>query len=81
MSWPSPNAFREPETAPPVVAAPTPALSKTAIALSVSAMTVPLLGGLVLSRWAMAGLGQLGNASEELFRGDRLPLLRERPED
>lgn len=73
------NAFREPEITPPVVMAETPSLSKDAIALSVSAMTLPLLGGFVLSRWTLAGLIQLGNASEELFRGDRLPLLNSQP--
>jgi len=78
MPWPSPNAFREPEAAPPVVMAESPGLSKEAIALSISVVTLPLLGGIVLSRVAMAGLIQLGEASEELFRGDRLPLLKDK---
>ena len=77
MSWPPSNSFREPEVAPPVMSPVTSSLSKEAIAFFVSAVTVPLLGGLVFSRWAMEGLIQLGSASEELFRGDRLPLLKE----
>ncbi len=79
MAWPSPNSFREPEATSVVEATTIPQLSQEAIALSVSAMTFPLLGGLVLSRLAMAGLTQLGNTSEELFRGDRLPLLNDQP--
>ena len=81
MAWPSPNSFREPEVTPVVDATPAPQLSQEAIALSVSAVTLPLLGGLVLSRIAIAGLTQLGNASEELFRGDRLPLLNDQPKE
>jgi hypothetical protein len=77
MPWPSPAAFREPDVMPSVAAPGAPDLSREAIALSVSLLTLPLLGGLVASRWAMAGLIQLGTASEELFRGDRLPLLRD----
>lgn len=79
MAWPSPHTFREPEMTPVVEATPAPQLPQEAIALSVSAVTLPLLGGLVLSRLAIAGLTQLGSASEELFRGDRLPLLNAPP--
>lgn len=81
MAWPSPRSFREPEMMPAVEATTVPRLSQEAIALSVSAVTLPLLGGLVLSRWAMVGLTQLGSASEELFRGDRLPLLHDQPKE
>lgn len=81
MAWPASNSFREPEKTPVVEATAVPRLSQEAIALSVSAFTLPLLGGLVLSRFAIAGLTQLGSASEELFRGDRLPLLNDQPED
>lgn len=81
MAWPSPNSFREPEVTPVVEATAVPRWSQEAIALSVSAVTLPLLGGLVLSRWAMAGLTQLGSASEELFRGDRLPLLHDQHQE
>lgn len=77
MTWPSSNSFREPEVTPVVEATATPQLPQTAIALSVSAVTLPLLGGLVLSRFASTGLTQLGMAAEELFRGDRLPLLND----
>ena len=81
MAWPSPKSFREPEAIPVVEATTVPQLPQEAIALSVSAVTLPLLGGLVLSRLAIAGLTQLGSASEELFRGDRLPLLNDQPSD
>lgn len=37
--------------------------------------TVPLLGGLVMAHAAQDWLIQLGVASEELFRGERLPIL------
>jgi hypothetical protein len=37
--------------------------------------TVPLLGGLLLQRHLSQGMQQIGLASEELFRGERLPIL------
>lgn len=52
-----------------------------AIALATSVATLPLLGGLLLSRWALDGLVALGAASEERFRGDRLPLLNNLDQD
>lgn len=40
-----------------------------------SAATVPLLAGLLAQRALAEGLRELGVLSEELFRGDRLPVL------
>ncbi|NEQ97036.1 MAG: hypothetical protein F6K30_09970 [Cyanothece sp. SIO2G6] len=46
-----------------------------------SVMTVPLLVGLLGAK-AMADVMQgVGTASEEVFRGDRLPLLKMPPSD
>ncbi|MEO1401059.1 MAG: hypothetical protein AAFV72_07335 [Cyanobacteria bacterium J06635_1] len=42
--------------------------------------TVPLLGGLVLAHTAQHWLIQVGVASEELFRGERLPVLNVPPD-
>lgn len=39
-------------------------------------MTMPLLLGLVLVDNVTEGLIELGKASEEIFRGDRLPILK-----
>ena len=41
--------------------------------LAVMAGTVPLLALVIGSRWLGEGMVELGKASEELFRGDRLP--------
>lgn len=40
-----------------------------------SSLTPPLLSGLVGVDALLAGLLEMGQASEEIFRGDRLPLL------
>ncbi|PSO48733.1 MAG: hypothetical protein BRC33_08935 [Cyanobacteria bacterium SW_9_44_58] len=40
-----------------------------------SVLTVPVLGGLIGARSLQQSLIDLGEASEELFRGDRLPIL------
>ncbi len=37
--------------------------------------TVPFLGTLLVSNSIINLMGELGQLSEELFRGDRLPLL------
>lgn len=42
---------------------------------ALSVLTVPFLGGLVGARSLLAGLITLGEVSEEVFRGDRLPIL------
>jgi len=44
--------------------------------LVVSLTTIPLLLVLVGSRTLAKAVQQLGLASEEIFRGDRLPVLR-----
>lgn len=46
----------------------------------VSMMTGPFLLGLVGVRAIAAGLTQLGLASEEVFRGERLPILHTVPD-
>lgn len=43
--------------------------------LLISLVTPPLLLGMIGSHAAALVLSQLGQASEELFRGDRLPVL------
>ncbi len=44
-----------------------------AVELTISASTLPLLALLTGGRAIAAGLNELGQASEEIFRGDRLP--------
>lgn len=44
-------------------------------ALWVSFATVPVLLGILLAHSLAENLKDLGQASEEIFRGDRLPLL------
>lgn len=41
--------------------------------------TVPMLVGLVVGRTLATMMTQVGQSSEELFRGDRLPILRVTP--
>jgi hypothetical protein len=41
----------------------------------IAGMTLPMLLGLVGGKAIAEGLQSLGQASEEIFRGDRLPLL------
>lgn len=43
--------------------------------LLLSAATVPLLAGLIAARVASEIVMNLSQASEEIFRGDRLPIL------
>ncbi|MBE9100586.1 hypothetical protein IQ267_14175 [filamentous cyanobacterium LEGE 07170] len=43
--------------------------------LLLSAATVPLLAGLIAARVASEMVMNLSQASEEIFRGDRLPIL------
>jgi len=45
----------------------------------ISVMTGPVLLGLLGARAIAEGLYQLGLASEELFRGERLPILHKYP--
>ena len=64
------QSFREPASSSPLdlsVALP------LAIDLTVSLSTVPLLVLLTAGHLASQSAIQLGKASEELFRGDRLP--------
>lgn len=72
-----PFAFREPGTAPSPVPAKTAGLSHPILSLALSATTLPLLGGIVLAHWLGKVAIELGQGSEELLRGDRLPLLKD----
>ncbi len=40
-----------------------------------SLVTFPLLAGLGIAHTFTKGMVELGQASEEIFRGDRLPIL------
>lgn len=48
--------------------------------LLVSLLTPPVLLGILAGRAAGLMMDALGNASEELFRGDRLPILTVSPQ-
>lgn len=66
------QSFREP------TASKHPSLSLSlpiAVELTIGLGTLPLLAILASSRALSFGLLQLGNASEELFRGEQLPTL------
>ncbi len=45
--------------------------------LLLSAATIPFLASLVVSRVIAQAIVAAGEASEEIFRGDRLPVLRQ----
>lgn len=49
--------------------------SSPAYSWLLSSLTPPLLCGLIGCDALLVGLVQVGQASEEVFRGDRLPLL------
>lgn len=46
--------------------------------LCLSLITPPFLVSLVVLEGVNKGLTELGKASEEIFRGDRLPILKEK---
>jgi len=48
---------------------------QTELEFALSLFTAPFLVGLVGARSLQSGLITLGQASEEVFRGDRLPVL------
>lgn len=54
---------------------PPPPAPPTDLSLLVSLATIPFLGVLVIGQMLNRQVQELGVASEELFRGDRLPLL------
>ncbi|NBD15869.1 MAG: hypothetical protein GVY04_06905 [Cyanobacteria bacterium] len=45
------------------------------VEMALSLLTVPFLAGLVGARSLQEGLTSIGEASEEVFRGARLPIL------
>ncbi|YAI81820.1 MAG: hypothetical protein ACQJCO_08540 [cyanobacterium endosymbiont of Rhopalodia sterrenbergii] len=45
------------------------------IVICLSLATAPFLGSLLIVNQIAQGLENLGEASEEVFRGDRLPIL------
>ena len=49
--------------------------SDCTLELLVGLATIPLLGGLVLQRQLIQGMQHIGLASEELLRGERLPII------
>jgi hypothetical protein len=64
------------QVAPLADTAPRPlAASSPEVTLMVSLATAPFLLGLLGSRALETLIQELGKASEELFRGDRLPVL------
>ncbi|MGC1310464.1 MAG: hypothetical protein WA885_24805 [Phormidesmis sp.] len=66
------QSFREPSArSHPTLSIPLPLATDLALGLG----TVPLLLLLASSRLVAEGLTQLGQQSEEVFRGDRLPTL------
>ncbi len=64
------QSFREPSSPSPLNLSVSLPL---AVELAISFSTVPLLVLLAAGRAASHSAVQLGKASEELFRGDRLP--------
>ncbi|MGC9503047.1 hypothetical protein [Baaleninema sp.] len=57
----------------PTTSTPRPSASPVSIALGVA--TAPIIAAVWTSRAVLASLVELGETSEELFRGDRLPML------
>jgi len=49
--------------------------NQLATEIALSFLTVPFLGGVIGARSLQQGLIHLGETSEELFRGERLPIL------
>ncbi|MGP0129393.1 MAG: hypothetical protein ACTMUB_09085 [cyanobacterium endosymbiont of Rhopalodia musculus] len=45
------------------------------VVICLSLATAPFLGSLLIVHQISQRLGELGEASEEVFRGDRLPIL------
>jgi hypothetical protein len=45
------------------------------VQLALSCLTLPFLGALLLAENLAKGSIELGKMSEEIFRGDRLPIL------
>ncbi len=66
---PSPQTSQDPESSGFSIALPLP----TDIAISL--VTLPMLAAVVSSQLLAHTLQQIGDSSEELFRGDRLPSL------
>jgi hypothetical protein len=66
------QAFREtPKTTPPALSVPLPLAIDFTIALG----TLPLIALLTAAASVAESWTRLGQASEEIFRGDRLPTL------
>lgn len=66
------QSFREPAVLSPL---DLPKSLPLAVDITICLTTVPLLSLLLLERTLASALSDLGEASEELFRGDRLPIL------
>ncbi len=55
--------------------------SPNPLSLGLSLATVPLLLGLLVASTLRDSLREIGQASEEIFRGDRLPILNFSPQN
>ena len=65
------QSFRQPSD-PDLV---NPSISASVpVDLALVAGTLPLLAFVIGTQWIAAGFTEIGKASEELFRGDRLPI-------
>ncbi|MGI8934095.1 hypothetical protein [Leptolyngbya sp. BC1307] len=65
------QSFREPASS-----LPKPSISlPVAVDLTIGLSALPLIALLISSRFVADSLIQFGQASEEIFRGDRLPSL------
>ena len=66
------QSFRKTSPSPP----PVPSLTlPVGMELAISLCALPMIGMLLSEKAVSKGLMQLGEASEEIFRGDRLPIL------
>ncbi|MEM8505949.1 MAG: hypothetical protein AAF716_22705 [Cyanobacteria bacterium P01_D01_bin.1] len=69
VNQPSTRTSTDPESSSFSVALPLP------IDIAIGLATLPMLAIVISSQLAAHALTQLGDSSEELFRGDRLPTL------
>ncbi len=67
--------INKPAASQPDPAAGVPAIPPPPLPILVSLATGPVLGALVISKTVANAIITLGLSSEEIFRGDRLPIL------
>ncbi len=73
----SASPFVSPPREPNSADHPSSGISASGLSLVLGMATAPLLASLVATRWWMTWVEQVGDASIEIFRGDRLPLLKQ----